>query len=118
LIIDDHPDTGLMLQRAMKRRGIESICAFSARDGLMAAHGSKPSLIVLDEMMPDESGLDLLRKLHADAELSSVPVMFYSAAYEWAKQTEAEAMGARAWVVKGTVKMDDFLDLIQKNAAN
>jgi CheY-like chemotaxis protein len=118
LVIDDHPDTAFMIQRALRRRSIESTCAFSAADGLTAARAHKPSLIILDEMMPDENGLDMFRKLHTDPDLCDIPVMFYSAAFEWTKQQEAESMGARAWIVKGTVKMDDFLDLIQKNAAN
>src|SRR5687767_12792727 len=74
LIVDDHPDTCGFLVRLLGKRGYAATCAASGEAALAALAGVRPSLIVLDYMMPGMSGLDVLRRIRSDAALAAVPV--------------------------------------------
>jgi CheY-like chemotaxis protein len=58
---------------------------------------------VLDEMMPEMSGIELLRALRADPRLVATPIVFLSAGFDLAKRDEAMTLGALAWLLKGGI---------------
>src|SRR4051794_16653383 len=101
LIVDDHVDTADMLRRYLSKRGYECKCVASGERALSAMRAERPGCVILDQMMPGMTGLEVLRRMQAWPELRDIPVIFYSAGYEWAKQMEGEALGARGWFVKG-----------------
>src|SRR4051812_42081621 len=96
LIVDDHLDTCEILKRLLERRGHNVLCAGSGDDGLTIARTVLPELIILDYMMPDTSGLDVLRALKASADLRDIPVVMYSAAPGSAEREAAMGLGATA----------------------
>jgi len=58
---------------------LESVCdvdvAFGGGEGLAKARASRPDLIILDVIMPDEDGFSVCEKLKADPQLADVPVI-------------------------------------------
>jgi two-component system chemotaxis response regulator CheY len=109
LIVEDHADTAQMLARHLARRGIPAEAVENALAAMDFLDVIKPACMIVDETMPGMSGLDLLRQLQARPEWREIPVFFYSAAYDWRKQMEAEALGAKAWFVKGITRLDDLM---------
>ena len=73
LLIDDDPTTLRLLAMNLEMRGYEIHKALRAEEGLRVAYRTHPDLIVLDIMMPDIDGWEVLRRLR---ELSDVPVIF------------------------------------------
>jgi len=80
LVVDDDVDglkiTALMLQR---RGGYEIIPAYSGAMGLERARSHQPDLILLDSMMEDMGGNEVLRRIRADSDIRHIPVIMYTA---------------------------------------
>lgn len=79
LIVDDESDMRIFLTTLLETNGFRPSCAADGREGLEMARKVKPALIILDVMMPRESGVSMYRELKLDAELKEVPVIMLSA---------------------------------------
>jgi len=89
------------------------------RDGaeaLAAVRDRRPDLAVLDISMPELDGLEVLRRLRADAETSELPVVLLSAQAQEADVKRGFATGASAYVKKPfsprdlTERVDELLE--------
>jgi len=78
LIVDDEPDMRFFLCNLLGGCGYATIDAGDRRDGLRKAKKEKPSLIIMDVMMPNEDGLQLYRDPKEDHRLKSIPVIMVS----------------------------------------
>jgi DNA-binding response OmpR family regulator len=108
LIVDDHRDTADMIRRFLGRKNIACEVVENASDAMSLIGTKRPLCIILDEWMPGTTGLAFLKQLRAHPEYHDVPVVFYSAAFDMNKQTEAESLGAKGWFVKGVARLDDL----------
>ncbi len=72
----------------------------------------QPLLVVLDEMMPDMSGTEILQTLRSDPATARTAVLFHSAGFDLAKRDEALTPGALAWLLKGGTAGADVQSVI------
>lgn len=120
LIVEDHSDTSEMLERHLMKKNLPEHQLKAVPDGMSALaflEKSKPCCMILDETIPGMTGLDLLRQIRAHPEYKDITVFFYSAAYDWRKQMEAEALGAKKWFVKGVSRLADLIDQVVEACA-
>ena len=114
LIVDDEPVNLDLLEAALTRRGYE---VERAADGLQAiemARRNRPKVIVTDILMPNMDGYQLCREIKNDEELTSIPVIFYSATYtDPEDQQFAIQLGASEFVVK-PADPDEFLGVLDQ----
>jgi len=75
LIIEDDMILAKMYQKAFGVEQIPAEIAFDGEEGLRKALTTKPSIIILDVMMPKMSGYQVLDRLKADEGTSNVPVI-------------------------------------------
>jgi CheY-like chemotaxis protein len=75
LVVEDAVDIGRMVQRALERAGARVVVAGTAADALAAAERARPDVIVSDIGLPDDSGLNLLRRLRERPETRAVPMI-------------------------------------------
>jgi len=73
----------------------------------------QPLLVVLDEMMPEMSGIEVLRQIRADPRIANTAVVFHSAGFDLAKRDEAMTLGAAAWLLKGGSGATDVARVIE-----
>jgi CheY-like chemotaxis protein len=100
LVVDDDEFTCDAIQRLLTRMGYTTACAQSGEDALHLLEAVQPDVIVLDWMMPQMDGLEVLRKLRADPKTRDVPVLLYSAADDATMQKQAVKLGANECVLK------------------
>jgi len=79
LIIDDDIETLRLVGLMLQRQGYDILAASSGNNGLSVARSEKPDLIVLDVMMPDLDGYQVARAIRADAEISAIPILLFTA---------------------------------------
>jgi CheY-like chemotaxis protein len=79
LIIEDEPDAAEMFAEMMRVNGFRVLKMFSSAPAIQMIAQEKPDLILLDIMMPDISGLEVLRYMRREPDLSSIPVIVVSA---------------------------------------
>ncbi len=79
LVVDDELDMRTFITTLLETNGFKPLTAQDGFQGLEVARKSRPALIILDIMMPKESGINLYRELRNDPELKNVPVIMLSA---------------------------------------
>lgn len=79
LVVDDEQDIRVFLTTLLETSGFKPISAQDGQEGLEVARSKKPALIIMDIMMPRESGIFLYRELKKDPELNKIPVIIVSA---------------------------------------
>jgi len=77
LVVDDEPNIADLVEMYLRKEGFRVLKAGSGEDGLAAAKRERPRLVVLDVGLPGIDGLEVCRRLRAEA--SSVPVIFLTA---------------------------------------
>jgi signal transduction histidine kinase/CheY-like chemotaxis protein len=78
LIIDDNPESLELTERMLRKEGWHTLVARNAFEALELARSTRPSLILLDVLMPDMDGWELLRALKGDPSLAASPVVMLS----------------------------------------
>jgi CheY-like chemotaxis protein len=115
LIVDDEADLTMLVKLNLEKTGRYEVRAENrAIKALAAAREFKPDLILLDVMMPDLDGGDVLAQLKDDRELRNVPVVFLTATVlkeEVAK--EGGSIGGRPFIPK-PFRAEVLLDTIAK----
>jgi DNA-binding response OmpR family regulator len=79
MIIEDEPDAAEMFAEMMRVNGFRVLKMFSSAPAIPMIAQEKPDIILLDIMMPDISGLEVLRYMRREPNLSSIPVIVVSA---------------------------------------
>jgi len=79
MIIEDEPDAAEMFAEMMRVSGFRVIKMFSSTPAIPAITQERPDLIILDIMMPDVSGLEVLRYVRREPKLAPIPVIVVSA---------------------------------------
>jgi two-component system nitrogen regulation response regulator GlnG len=98
LVVDDEPSILLAFRRAFRNTTVEIITAATAAEGLTQAHERRPDAVVLDIQLPDQTGLDVFRKLREiDARC---PVVFISGKGTTDNAIEAMKLGAYEYLLK------------------
>jgi CheY-like chemotaxis protein len=79
MIIEDEPDAAEMFAEMMRVNGYRVLKMFSSAPAIPMISQEKPDVIILDVMMPDISGLEVLRYMRREPNLASIPVIIVSA---------------------------------------
>ncbi len=78
-IVEDETDTAEMLAEMMRLNGYYVQLYHGAQTAIFALQRHRPSIVILDVMMPDISGLEVLRYIRRDPHLHTIPVIILSA---------------------------------------
>ena len=80
LVVDDNPDSITILQSILETRGYGVLVAESGQEALRVANGvQRPDLVLLDVMMPEMNGLEVLQKLKESHGTAKIPVILVTA---------------------------------------
>ncbi len=98
LVVDDNPENREMLSRRLSREGYEVLGAAGGTEALATLGSAAVDLVLLDVMMPDINGYEVLKRLKADERLRDIPVLMISSLDEEESVARCIELGA-----------DDFL---------
>jgi len=79
LIVDDSTTNLVLLEAILQEEGYKTSTAINAKEAFASIEKSKPDLILLDLLMPQISGFDILERLKAYPSTSQIPVVVVSA---------------------------------------
>lgn len=100
LLIDDDPLILSYVGQLLSKHGFEFYGAQTARQGLDQARAIRPDVVLLDKLLPDMDGTELLRLVRRDEHLSTVPVIMLSGRSDEAGRIRALRAGADDFVAK------------------
>ena len=100
LVVEDDPDISAMLEYALTNTECEVVAVSDCQGAVRDLAGAAPNLVLLDWMLPDMSGIELLRRMRRDARLREIPVIMLTARGEEADRVRGLESGADDYVVK------------------
>ncbi len=100
LIVDDNATNREMLGRRLERDGHRVQLAAGGREALDLIHGRRVDLVLLDVMMPDMNGYEVLQQLKAEVALRDIPVLMISAVDEVESVVRCIELGAEDYLPK------------------
>ena len=114
LAIDDEKIYLNIIEAALAAKGYQVYTASNAQEGLVEALKEAPDLILLDYMMIDRNGLDLLKDFRAVPELRNVPVVMVTASGDREVVRKAIALGVTDFLVK-PFDIDTLISRVRKS---
>ncbi|MBN1200922.1 MAG: response regulator [Anaerolineae bacterium] len=100
VIVDDEPLMVDMLSTFLKIKGFKIRGVYSGQDALTAVQTEKPDILLLDLMLPDIDGFEVLRRLRALPAYAKLPVLVITARVDAAARQRALEAGADGYMTK------------------
>jgi len=100
LVVDDEPDIVALIVYHLAKAGYRVSTAATGSDGLEAARREHPALVILDLMLPELSGYDVLEQLRAAQSTQGVGVLMLTARVEEPDRVRGLALGADDYLTK------------------
>ncbi len=100
LVVEDEAAIRDMIAMALERAGYRARHADSAEDARAAMRLAHPDLLLLDWMLPGESGLDMARSIKDDAQMSQIPIIMLTARGEEDDRVRGLDAGADDYITK------------------
>lgn len=114
LIIEDDPLMSRMYQKIFKLEGFEVDFASDGEQGWEKIKKTKPTLVLLDIMMPKMNGLELLDKIKIDPETKSVPVIMLTNLAGTQDAETALSKGAVKYIIKSENEPKDVVKMVKE----
>jgi DNA-binding response OmpR family regulator len=99
LVVDDEPTIGYVVSRYLERAGYQTEVAATGKDALSSAAAEQPDVVVLDLMLPDLDGLEVMRRLRRDGR-DRTAIILLTARGEESDRVVGLQLGADDYVVK------------------
>ena len=100
MIVEDEDAIVMMLKYNLEKEGFATVSAENAEAALVVLENERPSLILLDWMLPRMSGVDMCREVRKRPELNGIPVIMLTARSEEADKLKGLAVGADDYITK------------------
>ncbi|HEV7239396.1 MAG TPA: fused response regulator/phosphatase [Thermoanaerobaculia bacterium] len=101
VIIDDNANDLEVTRRFLERRGYDAVPAQSGEEGLRLAEQLVPDAIVVDYRMPGMDGFEVTRRIKADPQLQTIPVLMLTGSDSAEHVVQGLGAGAEDFVTKG-----------------
>lgn len=100
MVVDDNPDIITIVKTILEGKGFNVLSASSGQELLDLLKGQNPDLIILDIMMPEMDGLEVLTRLKGATETASIPVILLTAKVQYEDVLGGYKLGADYYITK------------------
>jgi len=118
MVVEDNLDEAKLIKMVLEGEGYEAVCAFNGKEALEKLESEKPSLIVLDVMMPEMDGFSFCSKVRSSPKYKNIPVIMLTGVAKRIHETKYPMNGimraeAEEYLEK-PIKPEDLLQAITK----
>ena len=114
LFVDDDPNIVSLYSAVFAQSGFNFSIAQNGAQALEMATNERPSLILLDIMLPDINGFDVLKKLKINPETKNATVWMITNLAEQINKETARSLGASDYLVKASFTPNQVCEKIKK----
>jgi len=113
LLIDDDESLTSVYVTGLAKEGIEVTVASTGQDGINKLKAEKFELVVLDQVLPDTSGFEVLKEIKSTDETKNIPVIILSNFGQKELVKQAIDIGAAEYIFKYQVEISDVAKKIK-----
>ena len=113
LLVEDDKFISRAYSDGLTRAGFIVAHAESGRDALSLATKNKPDLILLDVILPEKNGFEVLEELKMNKDLKNIPVIIMSNLGQEKDKARGKELGAIEYIVKSDYSMQAVINLIK-----
>ncbi len=113
LIVDDEEALLEVLATKFRDEGLTVFTAPNGKIGLETALREHPDLVLLDIMMPEMDGFEVMKHLHEDAWGKDVPVILLTNSSSFETISKAVASGMSEFIVKTELKLEEVVERVK-----
>ncbi len=112
LIVDDRPENLAVLLSFLEPLNFEIDIASNGEEALFITRKAVPDLILMDLIMPDISGFEVVKEIRSEQEIQHIPIVAVSASIGRAAQTQSQEAGCDAFLSK-PVEYKQLLNILR-----
>ncbi|MDP2668859.1 MAG: response regulator [bacterium] len=116
-LIEDDKILSDTLYSGLTDVGLTVTRAFDGEEGLNLVVSTKPSLVLLDILMPKMDGLTVAKKLKANPETKNIPIIILTVLNKTATMAEAIEEDVYEYIIKSDYKVEDIVKIVQEKLA-
>jgi two-component system alkaline phosphatase synthesis response regulator PhoP len=114
LLVEDEEIMVSLLQRKLSQEGYRVWVAREGKESLKLMKEIKPDLILLDIIMPEMGGFEVMEEMAKDEELKKIPVIVISNSGQPVELDQAQKLGAKDWLIKTEFDPKEVVDKVIK----
>ena len=112
LLVDDSPSNNLLLQNILEEEGYAPITSFDGKNALEIIRKEKPDLVLLDIMMPEIDGFEVLEDIVTNDDTKDIKVIIITARKDTEDRNRAIDLGVIDYIIK-PIDIDYLLKRIE-----
>ena len=116
LVVEDHPDMLEVLTCQVEMMGFSVIPAKHGKEGVKKALEEKPNLILMDIMMPEMDGVEMIGMLRGDGRTKNIPIIFITSLVEENEVKDGFIKGSKGvdqYFISKPFNMEEVLHFVQ-----
>lgn len=117
LIVDDESAIAQVFQQALQQAGYQVVVASTGQEGKAKANTEKPDIILLDQILPDISGNQVLSELKKDDSTKNIPIAIISNFNQDGLVDNAMKNGAVDYIMKYQISPQDLVEKVKNMLA-
>ncbi len=114
LIVEDDQFLSDLYKMQLQKEGFKVVQSFDGLDGLAKIDNESPSIVLLDLILPEVSGMEVLKKSKSRPQTSKVPIVILSNLRDEDKIKEALSLGAEGYIIKPTLTPKQIVEELRK----
>jgi PAS domain S-box-containing protein len=108
LLVEDDMDLARVVIASLERHGMETIHAKTGREAIELSQKTNPDLLVLDLILPEVDGFEVVSWLRRHGRLCDIPLVVYTAKDLTEEEREQLRLGASVFLTKSQVSLEEF----------
>lgn len=114
LVVEDDPFILQIYKTKLTKESFEVVVAKDGKEAMNLLKNRTPSLVLLDLIMPNMDGFEVLQRMNQDNRLKSIPVIVLTNLAQESDKKRALDLGAKAFIVKSDTTLAFIVDLIHQ----
>jgi DNA-binding response OmpR family regulator len=114
LIIEDEELLYNLLERKLNEEGYQASVAKDGAEGMKMIKEIKPDLVLLDIVMPNKNGFEVMDEMQADEKLKHIPIIVISNSGQPVEIDKAKELGAKDWLIKTEFDPQEVIEKVKK----
>ena len=103
LLVEDEEDIRTMYAEQLTLAGYDVTTAIDGLDAIGKVSTNQPDIVLLDIILPEIDGLEVLRRIKSDSKTQHIPVVMLSNLSQGAQQEQCRQLGANAFYIKASL---------------